>query len=314
MEVVLGILLVAAVIVAIVAGLQVGPARSASARAQAELTSLRTRHSTLESEAKKSADALEAKRREVEDLKQRLRDAKKRRYEEREASRQKKDLEDARAEIEREMQHKLALAREDAEQARAALKKATAELEALRGRRPAKAEVPAVEKQAEAPAGPPKPREATPEEKQRAENAEKALAKARQRIEELEAEVKKARGRSETDRRVFLVQKSEAELARDKFRALESRFNALTLERDELAKALFTLEKEMKSLRPTAEAEAPTAASKPEAPAPAAAQAPAPASASVGEKALVPAGEAAEKKEPAQAEAQVEGKPESAEA
>jgi chromosome segregation ATPase len=123
-------------------------------------------------------------------------------------------------------------------------------------RKPAKPAVEATrveEKKAEAPAAPAQPRVATPEEVARAETAEKALSKAKQKMDELEAEVKKARGRSETDRRVFLVQKSEADVAKDKFRALEARHNAQSLERVELRKALFVLEKEMKALRPTAE-------------------------------------------------------------
>ncbi len=272
MEVVLGILFAFAAIAAILMGLQVGGARAASNKALSELEALKQQLSGLRDEAKKSTEGLEAKRKEAEELKEKLRDVKKRRYEEKEASKLKSDLETARAEIEREMEHKLAVAREEAEVAKGSLKKATAEVEALKSRRPVREEKPA-EAKAE-PAAEKAPREPSAEEKARQDSAEKQLGKAREQLRSLDEEVKRLKGRAETDRRVFIVQKGELDVAKDKFRALEAKHSALTLERDDLAKKLVLVEREMKSLRPTAEepkaAEAAKSeeAGKPSAPAP----------------------------------------------
>lgn len=260
MELALGILLAVAALAAVFFGLQTGAAKASSSKALAEVEALRTRLSAVESDAKKSQDALEEKRKSVEELKEKLKDVKRRRHEEREAEKLKKDIEAARAEIEREMERKLAATREEAEVSKGAVRKLTAEIEALKSRRPAPVEQKADGKadgKAERPERPePQRRELSPEEKARLEKAEQGLAKATKRIEELEVEVKKARGRSETDRRVFVVQKGELELAKDKFRALEGRHNGLMLERDELLKALALLDKEMKALRPVAETDA----------------------------------------------------------
>lgn len=281
MELALGILLAVAALAAVFFGLQTGAAKASASKALAEVEALRTRLSAVESEAKKSHDALEEKRKSVGELKEKLKDVKRRRHDEREADKLKKDIQAARAEIEREMERKLAATREEAAVSKDAVRKLTAEIEALKSRRPAPVEQKAeakVDEKAERPE--PQRRELSPEEKARLEKAEQGLAKATKRIEELEVEVKKARGRSETDRRVFVVQKGELELAKDKFRALEGRHNALVLERDELLKALALLDKEMKALRPVAEADAPAAEQKP-----AEAQAEKPAEAKDGEAA-----------------------------
>ncbi|HCF58684.1 MAG TPA: hypothetical protein DFS52_11915 [Myxococcales bacterium] len=264
MELALGILLAVAALAAVFFGLQTGAAKASASKALAEVEALRTRLSAVESEAKKSHDALEEKRKSVGELKEKLKDVKRRRHDEREADKLKKDIQAARAEIEREMERKLAATREEAAVSKDAVRKLTAEIEALKSRRPAPVEQKVeakVDEKAERPE--PQRRELSPEEKARLEKAEQGLAKATKRIEELEVEVKKARGRSETDRRVFVVQKGELELAKDKFRALEGRHNALVLERDELLKALALLDKEMKALRPVAEADTPAAEQKP---------------------------------------------------
>lgn len=255
MEVVLSVLLVAAVAAAIFMGLQVSAARTAATKATHEMDGVRSRLSALESESKKAAEALEAKRKEAEELKERLKDVKKRRHEEKESARLKQDIQLVRDEIEREMEKKLQVAREEAEISKAQVKKLSAEIESIKTRRPVLAVVPKApaEPTAKAPEAPEATREATPEQKARAEATERQLAVARKKIEELQDDAKKLRVRAETDRRVFLVQKGELEVAKDKFRAMESRFNAMTLERDELKKAVWLLEKELKSLTPTPE-------------------------------------------------------------
>ncbi len=255
MEVVLGIVAVLAVVVAFFMGLQAMAARAAATKSAGEIDGVRSRLSALESESKKAADALEAKRKESEELKEKLKDLKKRRHDEKESARLRQDIQHAREEIEREMEKKLQVAREDAEIARAQVKKLSAEVDQLKSRRqerPVEVKAEAV-KPAE-PAGPVVPRQATPEEVARAEAAEKAAGQARRKVEEMQEEVRKVRSRAETDRRMFLVQKSEVEIQKDKFRGVEAKLNALVLEREDLKKAVWLLEKELKALKPTAEA------------------------------------------------------------
>ncbi|MBI5543509.1 MAG: hypothetical protein HY901_06440 [Deltaproteobacteria bacterium] len=290
LAVIFGIVAVGAALVAIVMGMQVSGARAQASSAKGEIESVRSRLAALEAESKKASEALDAKRKESEELKEKLKDLKKRRHEEKESARLKQDIQTAREEIEREMEKKLQSAREDAEISKAHVKKLTAEVEQLKSRRQERA--PAAEPRPEAPkveiaAAPLVPRQATPEEVKRAEEAEKAAAQARRKVDEAHEEVKKARSRAETDRRVFLVQKAEVEVVKDKFRAIEAKANALVLEREELKKAVWLLEKELKSLRPTPDpkslAEAKKAEAKP-AEAPKAEDKPAPAAALAAEK------------------------------
>jgi DNA repair exonuclease SbcCD ATPase subunit len=269
LNVILGVLLALAILVAIFMFLQNARARDEATRATGDIDAVRKRLGELETESRKNTEALEAKRRESDELKERLKDVKKRRHEEKESARLKKDIEIAREEIEREMEKKLAVAREEAELSKSQVKKLSMEMEALRSRRSAPEPRPEpTQAKPVIDTRPLEPRYATPEEVKRAEEAEKAAVIARRKVEEAHEEVKKVRARAETDRRVFLVQKGEVEVAKDKFRAMEAKANALVLERDELKKAVWLLEKEFKSLKPTAEvAKAPKPAA---APAPAA--------------------------------------------
>jgi chromosome segregation ATPase len=75
-------------------------------------------------------------------------------------------------------------------------------------------------------------------EHERAEKAEAKLAEARKKIVELERELKGARGRLETDRRVYMVQKGELDVAHDRHADLRRRYDALRKEHDELIDAV----------------------------------------------------------------------------
>jgi len=168
------------------------------------------------------------------------------------------------------MEKKLQAAREDAEISKAQVKRLSAEIDLLKSRRaerPVEAPKPVEVKEARPvePPAPLVPRQATPEEVLRAEASEKAAAQARRKVDEMQEEVKKVRSRAETDRRVFLVGKSEVELQKDKFRAAEAKFNALVLERDDLKKAVWLLEKELKGVRPTPEPREPKKKEEPKA-------------------------------------------------
>ena len=279
LTIILGVLFAIALAASGFLWLQHVRAREEASKAVGDIDGVRTRLTELEAETRKSSEALDAKRRESDELKERLKDVKKRRHEEKESARLKRDIDVARQEIEREMEKKLAVAREEAELSKSQVKKLSNEIDALKSRRSAPVAESHVEAPKHEPRPPPEPRAATPEEVKRAEEAEKAAAQARRKVDEAREEGKKVRARAETDRRVFLVQKGEVDVAKDKFRALEAKYNGAVLERDELKKGLWLLEKELKSLRPT-----PEAGNKPEAAKAARAEAPRPAEANKPEE------------------------------
>jgi colicin import membrane protein len=75
-------------------------------------------------------------------------------------------------------------------------------------------------------------------EKERADKAETKLAEARRRIAEVEKDLKGVRGRLETEKRVYMVQKGELELAGDRNAELRRRYDALRKDHEELLEAV----------------------------------------------------------------------------
>src|SRR5512137_1714217 len=75
-------------------------------------------------------------------------------------------------------------------------------------------------------------------EKERADKAEARLAEVRKKAADLEREVKAAKGRLETDRRVYMVQKGELDIAKDRYLELKRRYDALRKEHEELIDAV----------------------------------------------------------------------------
>ena len=72
---------------------------------------------------------------------------------------------------------------------------------------------------------------------------EQKAARARFHEIELERELKQSKGRAETQARQLREVRKEAQLAKDKFRAVEARLNRTLLERDMTVRALRGLEK-----------------------------------------------------------------------
>jgi peptidoglycan hydrolase CwlO-like protein len=103
-------------------------------------------------------------------------------------------------------------------------------------------------------------------EKDRADKAEAKLAEARKRVADLEKDVKNVRGRLETEKRVFIVQKSELELAADRYAELRRRHEALRKDHDELVEAVRQAAREERRLtqQEAARAEAATPPAAPE--------------------------------------------------
>jgi chromosome segregation ATPase len=75
-------------------------------------------------------------------------------------------------------------------------------------------------------------------EKDRADKAESRLAEARKRVADLEKDLKGVRGRLETEKRVYMVQKGELELASDRHAELRRRYDALRKDHEELLDAV----------------------------------------------------------------------------
>ena len=90
-----------------------------------------------------------------------------------------------------------------------------------------------------APAPAPRPEEGQlAAERERADKAEARLAEARRRAADLEKDLKTARGRLETDKRVYMVQKGELEVAQDRYTDLKRRHDALRKDHEELLEAV----------------------------------------------------------------------------
>ena len=93
------------------------------------------------------------------------------------------------------------------------------------------------------PAPEPKPAPRTDEgqltaERERADKAEAKAVEARRRIAEMEKDLKLARGRLETERRLYLVQKGELEVAQDRCAELKRRYEDLRKDHEELLEAV----------------------------------------------------------------------------
>jgi G3E family GTPase len=102
----------------------------------------------------------------------------------------------------------------------------------------------------------------------KADKAEAKTSELRKRVQELEHDVKIVRGRLETEKRVFIVQKGELELAADRYAELRRRHDQLRRDHDELVEAVRQAAREERRLTqaeaarataPAAEAAAPAA-------------------------------------------------------
>lgn len=195
-----------------------------------------------EGKARQAAEAdLERKRKEVEELKaslgevkDQLKQAKRKLYEQKEADKGPSDLAKEREQVERQASMQL-------EVVRAELATALGEIEKLKlegkARKAAPAEAPAPEKVHKV------IRELSEADKEKMQRLEQQAGKDRARAGELERELKSLKGRLETQNRFHKTTRSELELVKDKFRALEKRLNRTLLERDLLVRAIKDLEK-----------------------------------------------------------------------
>lgn len=222
--------------------------RGEAAGAQGDLSSAR-------SEAKERRD-------EVASLRSELQAAKKKSFEQAEAAKKNSGASAREAEIEKlntrlaeakaEVAHKadkLRVAEQAAERQAKEVDRLRTELE----RKPAPqapASAPAPEKPAPV-AAPVADSGEVAVQRDRADKAEAKLAETRKRVADLEKDVKGLRGRLETERRVFMVQKSEIELAGDRYAELRRRFDGLRRDHEELLDAVRQAAKEERRLAET---------------------------------------------------------------
>jgi chromosome segregation ATPase len=217
-----------------------------------------------------AAAKAEAKERrdEVSQLRADLDRAKKKAFEQQEAAKRLGGAQALREEVDR-LAARLAEARAEAEHqgARArALEKEVEKANAAAERAKARAaEQPAAAPVA-APVPTPAPAAAPPAdegklaaERERADRAEAKVADVRKRLLDVEKDLKAVRGRLETEKRVYMVQKSELELAGDRYAELKRRHDALRKDHDELVEAVREAAREERRL-----AGATAAASQPE--------------------------------------------------
>ena len=259
-----GLLVAVAVLAALAAlalFLQNAKVRAAAAASAGELAELRQKGEAARAEVAAARAEAKDRREEAGGLRAELNAARKKAFEQAEASKRSSGAAQLRTEIDK-LTGKLAEARAEAahhlERAtgfETAVARQSAEVDKLRTELRA-AVAAAAERKAERKAEPAAPppgapaatapataaAEASPEalaaERDRTAKAEAKLAEARKRITELEKDVRGFRGRLETERRVYMVQKGELELASDRHAELRRRHEALRKDHEELLEAV----------------------------------------------------------------------------
>ncbi len=230
----------------LVGGKTAAPVDSGTAAARAEARADDDRPRKLEAELDKRKKELEELKKVQGELKDELKAAKKKLFEQKESDKSGDDLTRARAEVERQASMQLENTRHELATALADVQRLKAELEG-KGKKRAEA---VVEKRDEAPKAE-KPvevvqrviRELSDVEKERIAKLEAQSSSDRKRANELERELRAVKGKQERMQREGKRVYAEANLARDKFRAVETRLNRTLLENDLLKRAIADLEK-----------------------------------------------------------------------
>ncbi|MEW5737687.1 MAG: cell envelope biogenesis protein TolA [Myxococcota bacterium] len=220
------------------------PAGEAPSRSDAQRDDDRPRK--LETELEKKRKEVEELKKSQAELKEELKAAKKKLFEQKESERSGDDLAKARAEVERHASVQLENTRHELSVALAEVQRLKGELEGKGRRRPEstekrdepKAEKPQVQEVVQRVI-----RELSDVEKERIAKLEAQSSADRKRANELDRELRALKGKMERNQRESKRVYSEANLARDKFRAVEMRLNRTLLENDLLKRAIADLEK-----------------------------------------------------------------------
>jgi hypothetical protein len=248
--VVIILVLVSAALAVTLGLLMFGPNRGGApvAELQAKLDAESKALAKVTAELEKKRKDAEEHKTELNDLRDQVKQLKKKVHEQKEADKGGQDLVKARQEVERNASVQLDVARTELRDAQQEISRLRAELDMSRGKKGGRAptsEVPAPAAAAAAPQVVEQRviRELSPQEKEKMDRLEHQSAKDRARAADLEREVKRLKTKSDTNHRVYMVTKGEADLLKDKFKALEKRLNRTLLERDLLRRALKDLEK-----------------------------------------------------------------------
>ena len=216
-------------------------------------SSVKTEVRTDDERARKAEAELDKKTKELgdvkkslSDLKDELKTAKKKLFEQKEGEKAGDDLVKARAEVERQASIQLDATRAELAAALADIAKLKTEAE-NKGKK--KLEAAPVEKKEEVKAEKPQEvvtrviRELNDVEKERIAKLEAQSSNDRKKANELDRELKSLRAKFERHNRDTKRVYADANLARDKFRAVELRLNRTTMENDLLKRAIKDLEK-----------------------------------------------------------------------
>jgi len=258
----------AAALAAVAFFLQSRSARLLAQQRAAELDEQRRATDGSKAEIQALRAETKARRDEVGGLRAELAASKKKAFEQAEAAKKAGGAASLRAEIDK-LTNRLAEARVEAraeaaqqservKAAEVALERQTKELEKLRASAQRKPEPTPAPAQVQVPVAAP-PAASTPgidpaqlqAERERADRAESKLAETRKRMTEVEKELKNARGRLETEKRVYMVQKGELELAQDRYGELRRRHETLRKEHDEFLDAIRQAAREDRRLAST---------------------------------------------------------------
>ncbi|MGV3621483.1 MAG: cell envelope biogenesis protein TolA [Archangium sp.] len=234
----------------LVGGQKTAPSASSNNNAPAVRESRNSGDETrkLEGELDKKKKELEEVKKAQAELKEELKAAKKKLFDHKEAGKEGDDLAKARTEVERQASIQLDATRAELATALAEIQRLKSDAENKGKKRPVEAAVAApVEKKEEAP----KPqevitrviRELSDVEKERIAKLETQSANDRKKANELDRELKSAKAKLDRHLRDSKRVYADAELARDKFRAIETRLNRTIMENDLLKRALKDLEK-----------------------------------------------------------------------
>ena len=222
-----------------------GPQRGSTAPSAQQRAELENRaKSALETELEKRRKELDEQRAQTAELKDQLKQAKRKLFEHKEQEKNGQGIARAREEIERTASIQLEVVRSELSAALAEVEKLKAEAQERPKRSTSPPPVETVP-QAALPAAPParRFRELSDADRERIQRMEQQSAKDRTRALDLEREAKRLRGRLETQHRIYVVTKGELDLLKDKFKALEKRLNRTLLERDLLRRAIKDLER-----------------------------------------------------------------------
>jgi hypothetical protein len=263
------VLLLVALVALLVAGACWVSARSATT----ELTGVKQRLAAAERDRDELKDA-QAKRQskdqsrqtEVEELRERQKDLKRKLAESQDLAKRVKDVEAARREVEEDAHAAVQRARAEALTAQAESKALRAELDQLRFRRPAprpestdSAEPVAAEQPPTPPPVPLGPSAAEIALQAALQDAEAKLAgektrhaethdrsqKEQKKVQDANRELERQRAKLATSEKLYMVQKGELEVWKDRYRTLEQRLNKSLREVDALQRGVLALEKRL---------------------------------------------------------------------